>query len=922
MTLQTYQTKRDFEKTREPKGEVQDTGRQRFVVQEHHASSLHFDFRLEMGGVLVSWAVPKGPSLDPATRHLAMRVEDHPVDYIDFEGEIAPGNYGAGQVAIWDHGTYETLEEGDPLEQVAAGKIAFRLHGQKLKGDFALVQMRSRGGKQWLLIKSKDEYAQPGWELKLVLPGNGARPAGRSARRGTTKMPAAKKTGTKRAGTKKAAPRKSASAKKSAKKSPAKKSRAARSSDAQPGRSAPGSALAAPLAGAEAAPMPAEIEPMLATLVDAPPPEEWFFETKWDGVRAVCYLEGGRARLMSRNRKELGLRYPELDGLPSWVAARSAILDGEIVVLEDGGRSNFQRLQARIGLQDPAEIKRLAAENPVTYVVFDLLYYDGFDLRLCALADRKAQLRQVLTPRPVLAFSEHSVGQGDQAFQAAQAAGQEGIVAKRPDSHYLGGRGGAWLKIKALQRQEVVIGGYTQPRRTRQFLGALVVGLYDGGQLRYAGHVGGGFDRQSLEQVFELLQPLKVSRSPFAEEPPTNEPVQWVQPQRVAEVKFAGWTNDRKMRQPIFLGLRDDKDPRQITLELPQPVEAKMKTAARPARAGSNGKTKAKSNGATRRTTTRTAGAVPASSAFAKQAWSGDLELRLGSEQVALTHLDRVYWPAEQITKFELVRYYWRVGATLLPHLKDRPLILKRYPNGVDAPPFFQHDVAVETLPAFVKTYTSESEEGRSIDYVLCQNRATLLYLANLGTIAMNAWNSRVGSIDRPDWMVFDLDPGQVDFGVVCQAALAIKDALDQLGLKSLAKTSGSRGIHVVVPLKSVHPYEQVAELAERIARQVADERADIATVERSKRSRPSDKVYVDFLQNARGKSVASAYSVREHPGATVSAPLDWREVKACRDMAAFNINTMPARLKRRGDLFKGVLNSKQELKGMLEKLR
>ena len=910
MALDQYQTKRRFDQTPEPRGQARDTGQQRFVVQEHHATALHFDFRLEMGGVLVSWAVPKGPSLDPRQRHLAVRVEDHPVEYIDFEGTIAEGNYGAGQVAVWDSGTYELLEGNDPQAQLDAGKLTFRLHGRKLRGDFALIKMGGRAKEQWLLIKSRDQYARPGWELVNVLDTGAEAPA---ARRGARKGSAAKKKAAMSKGARPAAARTAA---------PARRRSAADGKQAV----TPG-----PIPGAEAAPLPEHVAPMLATLVNAPPEGDWLFETKWDGVRALAYLDGGALRLMSRNDKELGFRYPELAGLPGWVRARQAILDGEIVFLEEDGRSNFQRLQARIGLQDPAEIRRLTAGHPITYVVFDLLYLDGFDLRPAALADRKALLRERAQLGPALAYSEHMVGEGERAFAEARAAGQEGIVAKRPESPYYEGRAGAWLKLKAVHQQEVVIGGYTQPRQTRQYLGALVVGVYDGGRLRYVGHVGGGFDRNSLEEVYNELQPLITPRSPFAQEPPTNEPVHWVRPERVAEVKFAGWTDDQKMRQPIFLGMRDDKEPREVIFERPRAVEEDAPAARRTPRAAktsAQGSTRTRANGhsprraTSNKSSTRAAKPPTAARALTQPGPSGDLDVRVGSEVVSLTHLDRVYWPDAGITKGDLLRYYWQVRAPLLLALKDRPLILKRYPNGIDQKPFFQHDVDVKSLPPFVDTFAAESETGRALHYAVCQNAATLLYLVNLGTIAMNPWSSRVGAIDRPDWMVFDLDPGQVAFRTVCDAALAVKDVLDRLGLASHAKTSGSRGIHLYVPLKPVHTYQQVAELAESVARQVAAERSDLATVERSKASRPAGKVYVDFLQNAHGKSVACAYSAREHPGATVSAPLTWREVQSCPDLSEFNIHTMPQRLTKRGDLFQAVRGGRQTLKGALEKVR
>jgi bifunctional non-homologous end joining protein LigD len=867
MSLQAYQRKRDFDQTPEPAGEVVDTGWRRFVVQEHHASRLHFDFRLEMGGVLKSWAIPKGPSLDPADKRLAVSVEDHPVSYIDFEGHIAEGNYGAGEVVVWDKGHYEAIDPADPLQAIAAGKLRLRLHGATLRGEFSLFKLSGRKD-QWLLVKTKDREARKGWKLNTLLEDDKPAPV---ARRG----PARKQ-------------RRPAAPKKTSRASP------------QPyGHDTP-------VPGAVAASMPDVLEPMLATLVDRPFDDpDWLFETKWDGVRTLAYLDEGQVRLVSRNHKAMAFRYPELAGLAEGVRAAQAVLDGEIVSLDDEGHASFQRLQARMGLQDPAEIERLAAERPVVFMAFDLLYCDGYDLRAGALVDRQALLRSRLAAGDRLHLSQPLDASGERAYRVAREQGVEGLIAKRKDSPYQSGRSGDWLKIKTVQRQELVVGGFTAPRRSRPLFGALVTGYYQDGKLLYAGHVGGGLSHADLDHLHGLLAPLKTSKPPFADPPSTNEVVTWVEPRLVVEVKFAEWTSDGCLRQPIFLGLRDDKDPRQVRREQAQPAEVEVKQA----------EAKAAPEVVAGQET-----AVPARKAFAaSKALAGTVRVVAGRHEVTLTHADKVYWPDEGLTKTDLARYYWQVSDVLLPYVKDRPMILKRYPNGIARPSFFQHDVG--DVPRFVRTTQAEAENGRVIDYVVCDNVATLLYLSNLGNIALNPWHSRLRRLDKPDWVVFDLDPKEAEFKTICAVAMALKDVLDRLGLAAFPKTSGSRGLHVYVPIRIGPSYDQTAALAQRVAEVVAAENPVIATVARSLRQRPAHSVYVDHLQNARGKSMVAPYAVRARPGATVSAPLTWREVTQCADPAEFTLETLPRRLKRRGDLFAPVLNEKQGLERALARL-
>ncbi len=669
MGLKTYREKRDFDQTPEPAGKVRATRQQRFVVQEHHASQLHFDFRLEMGGVLKSWAIPKGPSLNPRDRRLAVQVEDHPVDYIDFEGHIDEGNYGAGDVYVWDSGHYEVVGEMDPLRALDEGRLKVRLEGDKLRGEFNLLQMKDRPD-QWLLIKGKDEQADEDWRLEQVHEArSNGKPAAKSAKR------AAKSAKTSKAS-------KSSRAKKSA--TSAKRAKAAKTTKTARKRTA--ARTASDTSEGEPAPFPGFIPPMLATLVDRPFSDpDWLFETKWDGVRALAYLDGGHVRFVSRNDKDMSARYPELAGLAKAVRAQQAVLDGEIVALDEAGRSSFQRLQARVGLQDKNEIARLARSQPVVYYVFDLLYHDGHDLRALPLLERKARLEEIVQPGQRVRLSPHVLEEGNAAFEKAQARGLEGLIAKRTDSPYSSGRAGNWLKIKTILRQEVVVGGYTEPRRTRTHLGALVVGLYRGNELVYVGHVGGGFDRAALEQVHALLQPLRTDKAPFAETPATNEAVTWVRPELVAEVKFAEWTGDQCLRQPIFMGLRDDKDPRQCVLERVQPAVAQV-AAAELAEAVRSDVEADSGRGVGGGGDGATAPTEPAAKVFARRALRGNLRVKARQHTVELTHLEKVYWEEAGFTKGDLLRYEWQVGKYKLPYLADRPLILKRYPNGADGP--------------------------------------------------------------------------------------------------------------------------------------------------------------------------------------------------------------------------------------------
>ena len=825
MPLEKYKHKRDFKKTSEPSGKISRKKQQRFVIQEHHASRLHYDFRLEMDGVLKSWAVPKGPSLDPSEKRLAVHVEDHPVEYIDFEGEIPQGNYGAGEVYIWDKGTYET-DEQDPGKALEKGKLIVTLHGDKLHGEFHLVQMHGKKHEdnQWLLMKGDDEFADPTWKLE-------------QAAKSTFKAPDIS------------------------------------------------------FREAKTQSIPKTIKPMLATLVDEiPQGGEWFYEMKWDGYRGLCFLKNGKAHLLSRNEKPL--HFPEIAEAVEKLKVDEAILDGEIVALDAKGLSHFQLLQNYLNAKDDDQ-KPIA----LYYYVFDLLYLNGHDLRAASLEDRKKVLQELLAnlaDESHVRYSEHLTGDDYKAIW--QQDGVEGIMAKARDSKYVARRSHDWLKIKKIQEQEVVICGYTEPRGKRSHFGSLILGIYENKKLQFIGHSGSGFNERSLKEIDDLLKPLEIAKCPFDKIPHTNEKPHWVKPELVCEVKFSEWTDDGSMRHPIFLGLREDKNPAQCQREIPRPTEAVAEKDTPEKKPAKSKETR------------------EAVQALQQKGLKGDMEVIADGEKIKLTHLDKVYWPESGITKGDLLRYYCAASKVLLPYLKDRPLILKRYPNGIGEAFFHQHNF--DELPSFATGYKDGDEQ-----YIVCNNLATLLYIVNLGTIAQHPWHSRTDLIDRPDYIVFDLDPGEVSYDVVCEVAQNLKKVLADLKLQAFAKTSGASGMHVLLPLKRLYSYRQASDFALLVAAAVERENPEIVTLERSIKSRPKKSVYLDTMQNSEGKSAASIWSVRAKTGATVSVPLLWSEVKAGLQPQQFTISNALENIKRNQHGFEKVLSSPQSLKGAMQLL-
>ncbi|HEY2004721.1 MAG TPA: DNA ligase D [Candidatus Saccharimonadia bacterium] len=824
MGLSEYQRKRRFDSTPEPSGASNASAvgsPLRFVIQKHEASRLHYDFRLELGGVLKSWAVPKGPSPNPADKRLAMMVEDHPLEYRDFEGTIPEGNYGAGTVMVWDEGTWEEEPQSPGLDK---GELKFILHGHKLAGSWVLVKTHGHEENSWLLIKHKDEHAS---ETDVTHQD-------RSVLSGRTMGEIAE---------------------------------------------GPGQWLDVPqldLSDAPKADQPAVLDPMLATLADEPTNDpDWLYEIKWDGYRIMAHLRDGRVQLLTRNHQDYTSRYqPVADELAD--LRLDCILDGEMVVIDEHGRSTFSALQ---------NYQQTGVGNLV-YYVFDLPFAGGHDLRDLPLTRRKELLAQLVAPLKHTRLSDHVVGEGKRFFQLAQDQQLEGIMAKAASSPYRAGkRSHDWLKIKTHLRQEAVIGGYTEPRGGRKNLGALVLGLYDThGQLHYIGHCGGGFTDQTLSEVLERLKPLERSSSPFVESFPTNTPVQWVEPQLLAEISFAEWTADGHLRQPIFQGLRDDKPAKSAVREVPSSSVAQ---GGSPDTAGSlnvEGNTEEKGS------------SQPAMGS----------ELTATASRVKLTHLDKLFWPADHLTKGDLIAYYDHIADTILPYLKDRPESLNRHPNGIEGGSFFQKDV--EKHPDWVKTVPLYSESNhKDIHWLVADDRDTLLYMANLGCIELNPWHSRFTDPDRPDYCLLDLDAKTIGFDAIITVAQEAHRLLGELNVTACVKTSGKTGLHICIPLGAKYTYEQSKQFAQILMNLIHDRLPDITSVERNPDKR-EHKVYLDFLQNRAGQTMAAPYCVRPVPGATVSTPLAWDEVNLQLNPKAFTIRTMPDRLHQVGDLWQPVL--------------
>jgi bifunctional non-homologous end joining protein LigD len=859
MPLEEYVAKRKFEKTPEPAPGKVELGGNYFCVQRHDATRLHYDFRLEIDGVLKSWAVPKGPTLDPGMRHYAAHVEDHPVEYGSFEGNIPAGNYGAGSVMLWDCGTFELLGGVPGEEQMTRGDVKFRLHGEKLKGDFALVHMKGRGkGKDWLIIKKRDEFASPRWDVEAhaysVLSGRTQEEIARN-------LPA-RESKRKTAGASDRVWESSRPAKRTAKVSKAEKPAPKRKK------------LAIDLSnikGARRAEMPGAIEPMKASIVDRPPHgDDWLFEIKWDGVRAIAFVENEEVRLQGRSGLRSERQYPELAVLPHHLGAHQAVLDGEIAVLDSKGVSRFHLIQPRIANSDPNAVAHLVRSTPVVYFVFDLLYLDGYDLCAVPLAKRRELLEQVVEPGAVVRLSTAFPGAGEALLDAARENGLEGIVAKHARSPYETRRSREWLKIKIVTAQEFVIGGFTEPEGARDHLGALVLGIHKDGKLVWVGNVGTGFDHKMLAHMGARLKPLVTSQCPFDERPKPDRGMTWVRPELVCQVKFTNWTQDDRLRAPVFLGLRNDIPAPEVAREAPTDLLA--------------------------------SGAKEAS-------------MTIDGHALKFTNLKKLYYPDDGVTKGDVLNYYNAVTDLILPYLIDRPLSLKRYPNGIKEAFFFQKDTP-ESYPSWLRT---EAVDG--INYVLAEDRASLLYLVNLGCIDQNPAMSRVGSVENPDYVLIDLDPQECSYDLIVEAALLVKQVLDEIGLAGYPKTTGGDGMHIYIPLETVYSFEEARQFAELICRLLVHRRPQMFTTPRSVAKRQRNRVYFDWMQIGSSKTISAPYVLRAYPGAPVATPLDWSEVAPGLDPTQFHIRNSRQRFAEKGDLFRGVLENPQNLYDALEKL-
>jgi len=894
-SLAEYQRKRDFSKTPEPKGTPEPSGQNRFVVQKHWATRLHYDFRLEMDGVLVSWAIPKGPTLNPAEKRLAAHVEDHPVSYYDFEGTIPKGEYGGGTVMIWDWGTFE-LEESTPAESLRRGEVKFRLNGVRLCGRYALVRTRSE--KDWLLIKKKDECAQADFDIETFTT---------SVKTGRTKE------------------------------------------EIEQGKDAVWSSSRAEgegglinLANAEKGPMPKSLDPMKAQLVAEPfDNERWLFEVKWDGIRLISFIDNGKVSLQTRRGRIVDAEYPQLQAISGVVKAKQAVLDGEIVALDEEGRPSFQLLQNRD--RDPV---------PLLYVVFDVVYADGQRLFKVPLEDRKRLLRNLFADTALMKYSEHVIGEGTAFFKAAKQKRLEGIVAKLRDSPYQPGvRSSAWLKIKAVLQQEVVIGGFTAPRASRKYFGALLVGVYEDGKFVFTGHVGGGFDERTLAELYKLMKPLIVKSPPFSGPPPhANEKPTWVKPVLVVEVKFTEWTRDGVMRQPVFLGLRDDVDPREVRRELPG--DTARETSRAKATAGAEAHPAAKSARprarVARKTSTRAARPTETAPRKAAATDIPDTPLSRAAAQIAkqlgtrirgataselraldaiqkegnweidgrvvrLTNLDKLLFPEDRYTKRDLIRYYVQVAPVMIPHYKDRPLSMNPHPDGIHGKSYWVKDKPAYA-PDWIPTFRYQDQKSLK-DWILIEEVATLAWLANHAVIDMHPWYSRVDKPEYPDWSVVDLDPAEgATFKDVIAVAKVVKSALDHLELKALLKTTGQTGLHVYIPIERRYTLDEsrgfVAKLAHMIAELMPDKVTEVWEVKRR-----TGKIRIDYTQNVMNKTLAGPYSVRPAIHAPVSTPIAWKELDDPRLRPdKWTIKTLGDRLLEVGDLFHDALTLHQRL--------
>jgi bifunctional non-homologous end joining protein LigD len=827
--LRRYRDKRTPSSTPEPGGDARPSGSARdggggvFVVHQHAATRLHYDLRLEHAGVLLSWAVPKGPALDPSEKRLAVHVEDHPLEYASFEGVIPEGNYGAGAMILWDRGSWRPLE--DTATGMEKGKLLFELRGHKLRGVWTLVRLAKSDKDEWLLIRER-RYADGADGSLEDLPAE-------SVFSGLTVEELAEGCD-------------------------------------------PSPALLDELERAGAPRRTVRVDQarmMLARSRRTPFSRPgWVFEAKLDGYRLLVSKSPAGVVILTRNGNDATHGFPDLAEAVAGLPFPDLILDGEVVVQDERGLPSFQHLQRRALLWRRLDVARAAHRLPATFYAFDLLAALGHDTRPLSLLERKRLLRQILPPVGPLRYVDHFPERGVELYESVVAIGLEGVVGKKDDSRYRGGRSGDWIKVRADRTDEFVVVGYTEPGGSRSGFGALHLAGWRDGELIYAGRVGTGFSDRDLNEIGARLRATERRTPLCTGNLPAGREHHWVEPREVCEVRYLEWTADRLLRQPVWLRMRPDKDPEECEL----PADARARPSDEDPDEG------------------------PADGE------RDDLvgpPAEVGSDtgpapEVALTNADKVFWPAEGITKGDLFEYYRSVAPWLLPYLRDRPLVLTRYPDGIEGTSFYQKNTPGH-VPDWIRTVGVWSESSdREIEYVVCDDLPTLLYLVNMATIPLHVWASRVASLDRPDWCILDLDPKGAPFENVVEVARAILKLCNDIRLPARIKTSGSTGLHVLVPLGGEVDYEMSRTLGELLARLVVGELPEIATVERVISER-GGKVYVDYLQNRRGQLLVAPFSVRPIPGAPVSTPLRWREVKKGLDIGRYTIRTVPRRLSR-----------------------
>ena len=921
--LSEYSAKRSFASTPEPRGKVAapTAGPLLFVVQMHSATRLHYDFRLECDGVLKSWAVPKGPSLNPADKRMAVMTEDHPYDYGSFEGVIPPKQYGAGEVIVWDCGVYSPDEAKDGSrtehwyhdrkqaearirEGLKKGKLSFTLRGEKLKGSFALVRM-AKDPKTWLLIKHKDRFAVGAASAATVAAKAAPTELNRSVLSGVTVEEM----------TRVAVPRLPAT------------------------QLVPSGKVVA---------MPDRLEPMHAELGDKPFVDEgWSWEPKLDGYRVLAYLTSDGVKLRSRRGLDLTASFPRLVAELGQQAAQDVVLDGEIVAMDASGKPSFNALQNRVQLKTERELKAADQNVPAVFYCFDLLHFAGIDLRNAPYRDRRRYLSQCLLPSPLVQLV-HADDDGVAMHAAALASGFEGVIAKRKDSRYEAGRrSGAWLKVKPTQSAEFVVGGYTKGKGAREALGAILVGYWDGGKLRFASGVGSGFDDRGVERMLELLKARERKTMPFADKPDVPGPMTWVEPELVVEVKFQSWTEDNHLRAPVFMRLRDDIDAKDVRKVTPREVSSPRKRG---------------SSGAAERLDSRVRGNDEIEEVLSQlDSPKSSFTLACGPHRIKLTNLERVYWPEDKalkqapVTKRDLLKYFAQVSPYIIPHLADRPLTMIRFPGGIQGSQrFFQKHWDAEK-PDFadeITIFSAHNEE--SGEYLVCNNLPTLLWLAQNGTLEFHIWHSRAktGSdspvtetdyaesvksleasiLNYPDYVVFDIDPyiysgkekkgdepelNTTAFEKGKEVAFWLREVLNEMSLEPIVKTSGKTGLHVFVPIKRTIDFDAARHVSELVGRHLMRRHPKDITMDWKVEKR-TGKIFMDYNMNVRGKTLNVAYSPRGAPGAPVSMPLTWDELAKAHPLD-FRIANVPARLTKAGDRWAEALTRKQSLEKALK---